>query len=132
MFNKIQPKNLRQTVQKNLSHSIEQIEHSKLNKIAKNKIIATKTGMLIACLAVPALEYALSFAKNLLTLKVFKISDFNNVANLNKKGNNTEENVWSGADAYACNASAVGDSSGMAGIGCAGSIFDNSLKVIYK
>lgn len=91
LFNKIQPKNLRQTVQKNLSHSIEQIEHSKLNKIAKNKIIATKTGMLIACLAVPALEYALSFAKNLLTLKVFKISDFNNVANLNKKGNNTEE-----------------------------------------
>ena len=51
---------------------------------------------------------------------------------LTTEGDNTEENVWSGADAYACNASAVGNSSGMAGIGCAGSIFDNSLKVIYK
>ena len=38
----------------------------------------------MACLAVPVLEYALSFAKNLFTLKLFKVSDFNNIANLNK------------------------------------------------
>ena len=91
LFKKIQPKNLRQTIHKNLSHSIDQIEHSNLNKLTKSRLISTKAGMVIACLAVPALEYALSFAKNLLTLKVFKISDFNNVANLNKNGVNTEE-----------------------------------------
>jgi predicted phage-related endonuclease len=34
--------------------------------------------------AIPAAEYALSFAKNLFTLKVFKKADFNNIANLNK------------------------------------------------
>ena len=91
LFKKIQPQNLRQTIHKNLSHSIDQIEHSNLNKLTKSRLISTKAGMVIACLAVPALEYALSFAKNLLTLKVFKISDFNNVANLDKNGVNTEE-----------------------------------------
>lgn len=40
---------------------------------------------MLACVTVPALEYALGFAKNLFTLKVFKVSDFNNVANLNKE-----------------------------------------------
>ena len=38
----------------------------------------------LSCAAIPAAEYALSFAKNLFTLKVFKKSDFNNIANLNK------------------------------------------------
>lgn len=50
-----------------------------------NKVLSVKSGLLIACLSIPAAEYALNFAKNLFTLKTFKQSDLANIANLNKK-----------------------------------------------
>ena len=84
LFKSSQPKKLRTEIDKNLPNSIEQIKNSKLDKALKNRIITQKGGMVLACLAIPVLEYALSFAKNLFTLKVFKVSDFNNIANLNK------------------------------------------------
>ncbi len=71
---------------KNVVKSVSEIQKSTtLNKELKNKIITTKGGILLACAAVPLAEYALGFAKNLFTLKVFKVSDFNNVANLKKE-----------------------------------------------
>lgn len=73
-------------VVQNVVKSIDEIKKSKvLNKELKNKTITTKGGILLACAAVPLAEYALGFAKNLFTLKVFKVSDFNNVANLKKE-----------------------------------------------
>lgn len=84
LFKAIQPKNLKEDVFKNIPQSLEAIKKSNLDKSLKNRLITTKSGMVLACLAVPVLEYALSFAKNLFTLKVFKVSDFNNIANLNK------------------------------------------------
>ena len=90
LFKKIQPKKVRDDVVKNLALGVEKIKNSNLDKTLKNRLITTKGGLLLACITVPALEYALGFAKNLFTLKVFKVSDFNNVANLNK--NKTENN----------------------------------------
>lgn len=84
LFKKIQPKNLKQDISNFLPKSLEEIKKSNLDKNLKKQLISTKGGIVLACLAVPTLEYALSFAKNLFTLKVFKISDFNNVANLSK------------------------------------------------
>lgn len=84
LFKAIQPKNLKEGISKNLPQSLDAIKNSKLDKSLKNRLITTKSGMVVACLAIPVLEYALSFAKNLFTLKVFKVSDFNNIANLNK------------------------------------------------
>ena len=84
LFKAIQPKNLKEDITKNLSQSLDTIKKSKLDKTLKNRLITAKSGMVVACLAIPVLEYALSFAKNLFTLKVFKVSDFNNIANLNK------------------------------------------------
>ena len=84
LFKAIQPKNLKEDITKNLSQSLDTIKKSKLDKSLKNRLITAKSGMVVACLAIPVLEYALSFAKNLFTLKVFKVSDFNNIANLNK------------------------------------------------
>ena len=65
-----------------------------LSSILKNKelqkggldkrIIAAKTALVVGCLCVPVAEYMLSFAKNLFTLKVFKKSNFDNIANLDK------------------------------------------------
>ena len=85
LFKKLQNKNISEEINKNLVNSLDTIKKSNLDNVLKKKVINTKAGMLAACLAVPTAEYALSFAKNLFTLKVFKISDFNNVANLNKE-----------------------------------------------
>ena len=92
LFKTVQPKKIKDSVVKNLSQSLEDINKSKLDKGLKNRLKTTKGGIILACVTVPALEYALGFAKNLFTLKVFKVSDFNNVANLNKeKTENTQQ-----------------------------------------
>jgi hypothetical protein len=84
LYKAVQPKKLQKTVSENLTKSVEEIKNSNLDKELKARLINTKAGVLLACVTVPAMEYALGFAKNLFTLKVFKVSDFNNVANLNK------------------------------------------------
>ncbi len=84
IFNKIQPSKIKKEIYNNIPKSLEQIKKSNLDKNLKNRLITTKAGMVLGCLAVPALEYALSFGKNLFTLKVFKVGNFNNVANLDK------------------------------------------------
>ena len=84
LFKAIQPKNLKENIVKNIPESLETIKKSNFDKNFKNRLITSKAGMVAACLAIPVLEYTLSFAKNLFTLKVFKTSDFNNIANLNK------------------------------------------------
>ena len=90
LFKSIQPKKVKDSVVKNLAQSLDEINKSNLDKGLKNRLKTTKGGIILACATVPALEYALGFAKNLFTLKVFKVSDFNNVANLNKE--KTEDN----------------------------------------
>ncbi len=51
------------------------------------RLLPVKAAIVLGCVGIPAAEYALSFAKNLFTLKVFKKADFNNVVNLNKEHN---------------------------------------------
>lgn len=84
LFKAVQPKKLKDTVSKNVAKNLEEIKKANIDENLKNRLVATKAGIILGCITVPALEYALGFAKNLFTLKVFKISDFNNVANLNK------------------------------------------------
>lgn len=53
---------------------------------AKNKtILPVKAAIALACMFIPLTEFSLNFIKNLFTLKLFKQSDFNNIANLNKE-----------------------------------------------
>lgn len=85
LFKAVQPKALKDTVSKNLSKSLDDIEKANVDENLKKRLISTKAGIVLGCVTVPAMEYALGFAKNLFTLKVFKISDFNNVANLDKE-----------------------------------------------
>ena len=92
IFKAIQPKKLQQTIEKHIPQSIEEIQKLKLSQKTKDRLTTTKAGILLGCILVPAFEYALGFAKNLFTLKVFKVSDFNNVANLKKdKTENLEQ-----------------------------------------
>jgi len=54
-------------------------------KNAHNKVLMpVKAAIAVFALAIPLAEYALSYVKNLFTLKMFKQADFNNIANLNK------------------------------------------------
>jgi len=84
LFKSIQPAKAKNDVVKNLAAGVNEIKNSKLDKNLKNRLVTTKAGIVLACVTVPAMEYALGFAKNLFTLKVFKVSDFNKVANLEK------------------------------------------------
>lgn len=92
IFSKFSPKHLRKEVREHISKSTEELlTKSKLsnNSITK-KAIPAKAAIVLACVSIPAAEYALSFAKNLLTLEVFKKSDFNNIVNLNKNDKQIE------------------------------------------
>ena len=92
LFKKFQPKNLQKAVNNQLSKTVKEIAENKtLNQEIKKRAISTKAGILLACAMVPVAEYTLSFAKNLFTLKTFKKSNFNSIANLDK-GKNEQEN----------------------------------------
>lgn len=51
----------------------------------KKTLMPVKAAIAVSALSIPLAEYALSFVKNLFTLKMFKQADFNNIANLNKE-----------------------------------------------
>lgn len=82
LMKKVLPKNLN----KHVSKSVGEILSNKtlVKSGAAKKIIPAKAGILLGCMAIPAMEYALSYAKNLFTLKVFKTSNFDKIANLDK------------------------------------------------
>lgn len=89
---RLAPKKFSEQINKNISKSAEEIISNKAlqNSGISKRVLPIKAGIVLACIAIPAGEYALSFAKNLLTLKLFKKSNFDNIANLNK-GNQKED-----------------------------------------
>ena len=94
LFKKFQPKNLQKSVNNQLSKTVKEIAENKtINQEIKKRAVSTKAGILLACAMVPVAEYTLSFAKNLFTLKTFKKSNFNSIANLDK-GKNEQENKF--------------------------------------
>jgi hypothetical protein len=108
---------------KNLGDEVATTAAERLNKIKilegeeKSKLIEdnktlmpVKAAIAVAALAIPIAEYSLSFVKNLFTLKMFKQSDFNNIANLNKEKNESTQhqgNVKSSAKKHIKIAGAV-------------------------
>ena len=92
IFNKLQPKNLRKVVDEQIPNTLEAIsKNTKLTDEVKKRAISTKAGIVLASTVIPVAEYTLSFAKNLFTLKKFKKSNFNNIANLDKSHNEKED-----------------------------------------
>lgn len=61
-----------------------------LEKNGKNnkKILPVKAAIALAAMAIPLTEFSLNYIKNLMTLKIFKKSDFKNIASLE---NNQED-----------------------------------------
>ena len=92
LFKHFLPKNLRKTVNEQIPNTVDSISKNKtLLKEVQKRAISTKAGIILACSAIPIAEYTLSFAKNLFTLKTFNKSNFNNIANLDKKGKEKED-----------------------------------------
>ena len=78
VFSKVLPENLKPDVSKSVAEIV------KVGGKDAQKLLPVKAAIVLSCAAIPAAEYALSFAKNLFTLKVFKQADFTKVANLDK------------------------------------------------
>ena len=74
---------------------VELLEKAKTNPIVKSnnkKILPVKAAIALAAMAIPLTEFSLNYIKNLMTLKVFKKSDFKNIASLeNNKENNIQQ-----------------------------------------
>lgn len=83
---KIFSKKLPESLKNEVSKPVKEVLKS--GSKSAQKLLPVKAAIVLSCAVVPAAEYALSFAKNLFTLKLFKQADFTSVANLdkNKKG----------------------------------------------
>ena len=94
LFRKFQPKNLQKAVNGQLANTVKEIAENKtVSNEIKKRAISTKAGILLACTMVPVAEYTLSFAKNLFTLKTFKKTNFNSIANLDKGKSEHEDKL---------------------------------------
>lgn len=92
IFKNFSPAPLRNKINEQIPKTVEEITKNKLlTEEVKRRAISTKAGIVLACAAIPIAEYTLSFAKNLFTLKTFKKSNFNNIANLDKNNNEKED-----------------------------------------
>lgn len=90
IFRKIYSKKLSPELQKQISTPAE-----KLIKTGKNNkaLMPVKAAIALGAFAIPLIEFTLNYFKNLMTLKVFKQGDFENIANLKKdKTQNNEIN----------------------------------------
>lgn len=92
IFKNFSPSNIKNEVNELIPKSLNEISKNKtVSNEVKKRAVSTKAGIVLACAAIPIAEYTLSFAKNLFTLKAFNKSNFNNIANLNKKGSEKED-----------------------------------------
>ncbi|MDD3593416.1 MAG: hypothetical protein PHX18_02195 [Candidatus Gastranaerophilales bacterium] len=90
VFRKIYSKKLAQNLKPLVSTPYTELVKT-TSKENADKIMPVKAAIALGAMAIPLLEYSLTFAKNLFTLKLFKQGDFNNIANLNKDKTETEQ-----------------------------------------
>ena len=91
IFRKLYSKKLPTDLKKQIATPA--VDLLKSNEPAVNKkLLPVKAALALSAFAIPLVEYTLNYFKNLMTLKVFKQSDFENIANLNKnKSESTEQ-----------------------------------------
>lgn len=63
----------------------------KEKKDTNKQIMPVKAAIALAATVIPLTEFSLNYIKNLMTLKVFKKSDFKNIASLENKKEDTEQ-----------------------------------------
>lgn len=91
IFRKIYSKKLPNELKKQVAAPAADLLKSN-NTAAAKKLLPVKAALALSAFAIPLVEYTLNYFKNLMTLKVFKQADFENIANLNKnKAENKEQ-----------------------------------------
>lgn len=81
----------RKLYSKNLSQEAKELVATKGVELIKTKnasnrvVLPVKAAIALTALFIPLTEFTLNYFKNLMTLKVFKKGDFNNIANLENK-----------------------------------------------
>lgn len=91
IFRKLYSKKLSADLKKQIATPAVDLLKSN-NQSVNKKLLPVKAALALSAFAIPLVEYTLNYFKNLMTLKVFKQSDFENIANLNKKkSENTEQ-----------------------------------------
>lgn len=88
IFRKAYSKNLAKDDKKLVSKTA--VDLLKEKNANNKKLMPVKAAIALSCMLIPFAEYSLNFVKNLLTLRLFKQSDFNNIANLNKNKNENQ------------------------------------------
>lgn len=89
VFKNIYSKRLPADLQKQISTPAVELLKQKGNKA----LLPVKAAIALGAFAIPLIEFTLNYIKNLMTLKVFKQGNFENIANLNKdKKEDTEFN----------------------------------------
>ncbi len=79
LFSKKLPENLKKEV---ATTGVELLEKGNKNN---KELLPVKAAIALAAMAIPLTEFSLNYIKNLMTLKVFKKSDFKNIASLEHK-----------------------------------------------
>lgn len=83
IFRKIYSKKLPQNLKQQISTPAQNLLKNG-NVMDNKKLMPVKAALALGAFAIPLIEFTLNYVKNLMTLKVFKQSDFENIANLNK------------------------------------------------
>lgn len=92
IFRKAYSKGLDNKLCKKISKPLEILNNDKTLKAEElKKIKPVKAAIALSSMFIPLTEFTLNFFKNLFTLKVFKQSDFDNIANLNKTKEKIED-----------------------------------------
>ena len=89
-FSKNLPQNLKKEVAETGVNLIKKAEKDVLTKENNKKVLPVKAAIALAATAIPLTEFSLNYIKNLMTLKLFKKSDFKNIASLE---NNQEDKL---------------------------------------
>ena len=82
VFSKGLSQNLKEKVAETGVELLEKSKNSALIKENNKKIMPIKAAIALTAMAIPLTEFSLNYIKNLMTLKVFKKSDFKNIASL--------------------------------------------------
>ena len=85
IFSKNLPENLKKDV---ATTGVELLK--KGNKEINKSVLPAKAAIALAAMAIPLTEFSLNYIKNLMTLKLFKKSDFKNIASLEKNEEDIE------------------------------------------
>lgn len=92
IFRKIYSKNLPANLKNKIATPA--VDLLKNKSTDNKKILPIKAAIALSSLSIPLVEYSLNYIKNLLTLKMFKQGDFNDIAKLDKnKAVNTNKNA---------------------------------------